>query len=154
MSYLISQEVQEKSIIVIDYLSKRAPSELFFIHEVKPSLLNENVIEIMGQNLSCILRSPLAHYPFSPKNTKVLKMSVADPKMIQSGVRGYRKMNQKESEDLAKVFGHFKNSLDFRIKELYDLLEPAVFQKVENNTKARIVPQSHNARISSVSARG
>lgn len=149
MSYLISQEVQEKSIIVIDYLSKKAPSELFFIHEVKPSLLNENVIEIMGQNLSCILRSPLAHYPFSLKNTKVLKMGVIDPKLIQFGVKGYRKMNQKESEDLAKVFGHFKDSLPDRIKNLYELLEPAVLQKVENNSKARIVPQPQNARVSS-----
>lgn len=152
MSYLKTHEVQERSIIVIDYLSSKAQSELFFIHKIRQSSLNEGITEIVGQNISCILRTPAAYYPFTSKNTKVFKMSELGTKMIQSGVRGYRKMNQKESRDLARVFEHLKDNLPNKIKDLYELLEQAVFQKLENNTKVRISSPPQNARVSS--ARG
>ena len=78
---------------------------------------------------------------------KKLKISEFGTKKIEKGVKGYRLMSQKESAALNTVFEHFKNSLNDKTRELYELMEPIVSEKVKSDSFVRIANQAHNAKV-------
>lgn len=117
---LKASEIKNNSLLVVE--SSNGVSSIFFVHEVNPSSVDNEVFELKGNYLSDIFRYPGAYYPFSKKSLTILRISEFGSKKIQAKVKNYRLPNRDELKGVFATVEKTKVKTSESFQDLLDII--------------------------------